>query len=186
MARLLPLLALIGCYRPPTLPLIDEVPIVPSGRCASPRNAFVACVIDGDTFDIGECGDGGERIRMLGIDAPEIAHPPEPAECWADNAHTALRQKIEGKNVFLTFDEECTGVFGRTLAYAWLQSGSEELGDLDINYYRFINVEMVQEGHAYIFEEEFGDLLYREDFVAARDLAQALGIGLWGACEVGP
>jgi len=178
-----PLLLLAGCYSPPTLPLVDEVPIVASNRCASAREAIVACVIDGDTFDVGQCGEGGERIRMLGIDAPEIAHPPEPTECWADNAHEELRRKIEGRTVFLTFDKDCVGVFGRTLAYVWL--GARSGGGVDESTYEFVNDQLIRDGHVYIFDEEFGDLLYRDDFLRSRDLAQALGVGLWGACESG-
>ncbi|MEZ4318229.1 MAG: thermonuclease family protein [Myxococcota bacterium] len=181
------LVTLPACFNPPELPLVDQVPIVASGRCAVPREAFVACVIDGDTFDVGQCGDGGERIRMLGIDAPEIAHAPDPAECWADNAHEELRRKIEGKVIYLTFDQECTGIFGRTLAYAWLSAGTvEDENGETVTSYRFINDEMVREGHAYIFEEEFGETLYKQQFVEARDLAEALGLGLWGSCDPTP
>lgn len=177
---------LAACYDiPPDLEFIDEVPIVASDRCSSAREAFVACVIDGDTFDVGECGDGGERIRMLGIDAPETAKPDAPAECWADQATDELRRKIEGRTVFLTFDADCTGVFGRTLAYTWLATGSEEEEFIDFTFYRFINDEMIREGHVEIFDEEFGDLIYRNDFEQSRDLAQALGVGLWGVCDTG-
>ena len=168
---------------PPDLELIDEVPIVASDRCSAAREAFVACVIDGDTFDVGQCGDGGERIRMLGIDAPETAKPDAPAECWADQATEELRRRIEGRTVFLTFDSTCTGVFGRTLAYTWLGTNSEEEEFVDLTFYRFINQEMIAEGHVQIFDEEFGDLIYRDDFQQSRDLAQALGLGLWGVCD---
>lgn len=183
-AGVVALAGLVGCYDiPPDLEFIDEVPIVASDRCSAAREAVVACVIDGDTFDIGTCGDGGERIRMLGIDAPETAKPDAPAECYADQATEELRRKIEGRTVFLTFDSNCTGVFGRTLAYTWLSSRSEEEDFIDITFYRFINQEMILEGNVDIFDEEFGDLIYRTEFEEALNLAQALGIGLWGTCE---
>lgn len=184
-------LLLVGCWTPPDLPLVDEVPIVANDRCAPQREATVACVLDGDTFDIGQCGDAGERIRMLGINAPEIAHPPDPtpAECWGDNAASELRRRIEGRRVILTFDASCEDLYGRTLAYVWLDVGSEQIDDgaieVDVTYLELINQSMVLDGHARIYGEEFGDILYQPELEQARDLAEALGRGLWGACPPG-
>lgn len=163
----------IGCATPPTLPLVDRVPIVADNRCAEPREVRVVCVLDGDTFDIGQCGEGGERIRMLGIDAPEIAHPPDPAECWGEAAEQALRRRIEGQTVLLTFDARCEGVFGRTLAYVW---------DLDAQD-RSVNTWMVEQGHARIYDEAFGDVVLQPQLIEARDVARSRGLGLWGECS---
>lgn len=52
--------------------------------------AAVACsspyVVDGDTL---QCGP--ERVRLFGVDAPELAHRGRPAEAWA----VAARQRLE-------------------------------------------------------------------------------------------
>lgn len=184
-------LLLVGCLDFPDLPLVDEVPIVASQRCAPAREEIVACVLDGDTFDVGQCGSGGERVRMLGINAPEIAHPPDPtpSECWGDNAAAELRRRIEGRRVLLTFDQNCTDVFGRTLAYAWIPGSTpapidpddEEPGETITS----VNEEMVLWGHARIYGEEFGEIELQRRLEIARDLAEALGRGLWGVCPAG-
>ncbi|UUW88596.1 thermonuclease family protein [Pimelobacter simplex] len=53
----------------------------------------VTAVLDGDTIRVETTG-GRQlgRIRRLGIDAPEVAHPPEPAECYADQATDMLEE----------------------------------------------------------------------------------------------
>lgn len=72
------LLLAAGCYQIPDAipPGRPDVPMVPDGACDTQREGIAACTIDGDTFDLGTCGQnfGGERFRLLGINAPEIAH----------------------------------------------------------------------------------------------------------------
>jgi endonuclease YncB( thermonuclease family) len=184
-------LLLTGCwYTPPEdlrcdpedtdCPLLDEVPIVGPPvvgfePCAPEREESVACVLDGDTFDVEACGDNGERIRMLGIDAPEVAHGEDPAECWGYEASAELERLLTSEDVLLTFDWECEGIYNRTLAYVWLeQEGDDSL---------LVNQWMLEEGHARLFEEDFGQpIQLKDDFEAAQDVARARGLGLWGAC----
>lgn len=163
---------LVRCAVPSHIPgRVDDVPVVPEGACAAARDVSVACVIDGDTFDVDECG--AERVRLLGIDAPELAHD-EPAECWADNARSELHQLISGRDVVLTFDVECRDVYGRILAYAWL------LGDADDV---LINEWLLAEGHARLFDEDWVDpLRLQQRLVDAEAEARTLGVGLWSAC----
>lgn len=176
------LIAFFGCtFNPLDLPLVDEVPIVASDRCDAPREAFVACVLDGDTFDIGQCGEGGERIRMLGIDAPEIAHSPDPEECWGNEAACELQTRIEGTTVLLTFDRTCQGVFGRTLAYVW-ELG--QLGDTD-TVQMSVNQQLVEEGQVRVYAEEFGAILFQAEYEQSQDIAIGRGVGLWGVCDSG-
>jgi len=181
-------LLVTGCwYTPPEdllcdpedtdCPLVDDVPVVPRGACAPDRVESVACVIDGDTFDVGACGDNGERIRMLGIDAPEVAHGEDPAECWGYEASTELERLLTGEDVLLTFDRECEGLYNRTLAYVWFEDAEGEA--------LLVNRWMLEQGHARLFEEDFGEpIRLKEDFRAAQDAAHARGLGLWGACPI--
>lgn len=67
-------------------------------------------VVDGDTVRI-----GAERVRLRGIDAPELHN----ATCRAERrkaiaAKDALADLVDGKDV--TVDRVGTDVFGRTLA----------------------------------------------------------------------
>ena len=56
----------------------------------------------------------GERVRMIGIDTPEV----DEGECFAIEATDALRgDPARGTAIRLRFDDERTDRFGRTLAY---------------------------------------------------------------------
>lgn len=171
---------LFGCYqRPDVLPeRPDEIPLFAEGQCAPGREGVVACTLDGDTFDLGQCGDEqGERFRMLGIDAPEIAHE-EPADCWGDQAATELRVLLTGKHVTVTFDEECTDVYFRTLAYVWL-TDEEDTGAEPL----LVNEWMLLEGHARVFDEDWvAPLRLQQRLEDAQAQARSRGVGLWGAC----
>lgn len=172
---------LAGCGVPDTLPdWEDSVPIegdIPS--CAPPRDVRVACVVDGDTLDVGQCGeDDGERIRLLGVNAPELAHDDAPAECWADLATAQLERLVLGIDITLTFDAECEDIYGRTLAYLWIPAPEDEEEDL------LVNEELLLEGHVRLYDEEWvDDLRHQTRLEDAEAEARAKGLGLWAACD---
>ena len=66
----------------------------------------MTAVVDGDTIRVETLG-GRQlgRVRLLGIDAPEVDHPPEPAECYAKEA-TGLLERLApvGSTVELVTD----------------------------------------------------------------------------------
>ncbi|MCO4748233.1 MAG: thermonuclease family protein [Proteobacteria bacterium] len=178
MRALLPFL-MLGCYDPPPFNTIDELPIEATDRCDSPRESQeVACVLDGDTLDIGLCGEElGERIRLLGINAPEIAHAPDPAECWGDEAATALRQELAGERVLLTFDvDDCKDTYERTLAWVWLDDPNDPGEQVLINEW------LVRQGHARVFEDFIDGVLYEQELRDAEAAAMAEQRGLWASC----
>lgn len=72
-------------------------------------------VHDGDTFRIGE-----ERIRIIGMDAPEIG---SGAQCpneqqMAEASRDYLRHALSGNNV--SVNRHGVDVYGRTLAYVYV------------------------------------------------------------------
>ena len=173
------MLGLMACYNPPEFDTIDEIPIEPVDRCASPRDGEeVACVLDGDTVDLGACGETlGERVRLLGINAPEIAHDPDPAECWGPEAEEALRLLLLGEEVRVTYDvDTCEDTYGRTLAWLWLP------GDNADDDWVLVNEWMVRQGFARVYEDFVDGVLYEQDLRFAQELAVSEGRGLWGAC----
>lgn len=101
-----------------------------SAEAVSPSESVpvvVVRVIDGDTVDVrpttqrpSETGRPGraERVRLLGIDAPESAHD-QPAQCGADAATEALREQLPPGPVTLTLDPASShhDRYGRTLGY---------------------------------------------------------------------
>lgn len=172
MGSLFPILALLAC------PGLDRVPIVvgdatEAERCASDEEAEVACTLDGDTLQIGACG--GESVRLLGVDADEIAHSEtEQDECYGPEAAAYLADLLTGETVRLEYDRECQDAYGRTLAYVYATD------DDGVEY--LVNERVIREGMAY-FYEEFADIRLADTLAAAEAAAQADNAGLWAVCE---
>jgi endonuclease YncB( thermonuclease family) len=211
--------AAIGCYRGPDLPTTPwEAPPLVSGEddawrlCAPDRPLRVGCTLDGDTFDGPLCGngdEGSERFRMLGINAPEIEHPGEPAQCWGDIASQELGRVLNNRTVTISFDRFCTDVYSRTLAYVWMELGEarqvldprvvddlrvtktsgieQDTGDLTtepVVTLVLINEYMLRAGYARRFDEDWVEpLRWEPEMIAAERTAQVRGMGLWATCE---
>src|SRR5262245_47511843 len=93
----------------------------PPGR--APVLARVYEIADGDTFSavgIGTVLDA--RIRMIGVNTPEIAHPPAQAECYSYDASSFTEQLLD-RTVWLTFDNTCLDPYDRLLAYVFIGPG---------------------------------------------------------------
>ncbi len=104
---------------------------IPDTISTSTVEVRVTRVIDGDTFEI----EGGERVRLIGIDTPESVKPNTPVECYAVESREYLKTLIEGKAVRLERDRTDRDRYARLLRYAYL-------GDV------FINEFIVREGYA--------------------------------------
>jgi len=99
-----------------------------------------AVVIDGDTFHT----DKGEKVRLLGINAPEIMHGDEPGQPLGQTAKKRLQTLIQGKTVQLEFDRDKRDDYGRLLAQVYLHG-------------QWINGMLTEEGlaHVYTFAPNF-------------------------------
>lgn len=134
-----------------------------AGRCG-PTEAEVARVIDGDTIELA----GGERVRYLMVDAPEVG--TGAAECYGSNAATFNADLVLGKRVELRHDAECDDAFGRTLAYVRV-NGQD------------VNALLIERGYACLLHvPPNGDGRARE-LAALEDAARRARRGLWGACD---
>ena len=96
-------------------------------------------VVDGDTLDI-NCPDNQKnytRIRLLGIDAPEL-NTESGAAYFAPQAADFAKESVFGKKVTVYLDEDnnTRGKYGRLLAYVMLPDG------------KFLNEIMLTEGFA--------------------------------------
>ena len=123
--------------------------------------ALVVRVIDGDTVEI----EGGQRVRYIGIDTPEIVHPTEPAERFGEEAAEKNRELVLGKIVSLEKDVADRDEYGRRLRYVWL-------GDT------MINAELVRLGYAYTYSLP-PNTRYRELFLRLEGEAREQKLGLW-------
>ena len=92
-----------------------------SGVCDQPRDSEpvkVRYVSDGDTLIL----DDSRKIRLIGINTPEIARKGKPAQPLAIQARDRLRQLLfqQGNRVRLVYGEQKTDRYGRKLANLWL------------------------------------------------------------------
>ena len=80
------------------------------------RTYYVARVVDGDTLELGN----GEKVRLVGIDTPEVG------ECGYQEASDALSRMVLGRQVRLTVSDENRDRYGRLLRY--VDVGSVDAG----------------------------------------------------------
>jgi micrococcal nuclease len=126
----------------------------------------VVHVIDGDTVRL----DGGETVRLIGVDAPETAQSPRAQRLGQDDpyAHEAtqsLRHLIHGQQVRLVHDGRLHDRYGRTLAYVYLEDGT------------LVNAELIREGYACAYRNLSYD--FRDKFLRLEAEARLDGRGLW-------
>jgi len=79
----------------------------------------VAKVYDGDTVLL----ESGEKVRLIGINTPELVHRNRPAEPGGEAAGDFLRQLIEGKLVRLEYGPERLDKYQRVLAHLFTEEG---------------------------------------------------------------
>jgi micrococcal nuclease len=123
----------------------------------STRSCTVAKVSDGDSI---RCRDGA-RVRLIGIDAPELDQTP-----FGQRSREALARRLPaGTVVTLEFDVQPRDHYGRLLAYVWRED-------------RLLNEEQVAEGYAAIITVP-PNVRLAERFRAAQASARERNAGLW-------
>lgn len=132
-----------------------------TGGPAEGEAAFVTRVIDGDTIEL----SNGQRVRYIGIDAPELN-----SGCYAEAARQRNEQLVLNKEVTLVRGEREIDDYGRLLRFVWTSS-------------TFVNQALIETGHAYAYDfgqpHEYSDL-----FAQRQEVARENQLGLWGtACQ---
>lgn len=94
---------------------------------------LVTGVMDGDTIQLAK----GQKVRYLGIDAPERGGNG-PAEFLAEEAFLFNRRLVLNKKVRLEAGPEEQDRYGRVLAYVFLADGL------------FVNGELIKKGFAHV------------------------------------
>lgn len=129
--------------------------------------AYVTRAVDGDTVEVRL--DGREEdVRYIGVDTPETVKPDTRVQCFGPQASRFNHALVEHRRVRLVFGVERRDVYGRLLAYVYLDG-------------RFVNAELIRRGLARTLtippNDRFAGRLKRLEMAAAR-----AGRGLWGAC----
>jgi micrococcal nuclease len=130
----------------------------PPAACAQ---AEIACVVDrvsdGDSITC-----GGDRVRLLAIDAPELDQGP-----FGRAAKAFLEAALPiGSRARLELDVERRDGYGRLLAYVYREDG------------RMLNRMMARQGFALPYAIP-PNVRHVDAIRAAADSARAAGIGLW-------
>jgi micrococcal nuclease len=123
----------------------------------------VVRVHDGDTVSA-VFGQKTEKVRLLGIDAPEMGQRP-----WGAKAKRHLEGLLKRSewSVSLEFDIVKRDKYGRLLAY--LRGKDNKL----------INLEMVEDGYAVLFTLP-PNVKYADELRNSQRLAREKGLGIWG------
>ncbi|HTU03681.1 MAG TPA: thermonuclease family protein [Candidatus Sulfotelmatobacter sp.] len=124
--------------------------------------ATVARVIDGDTL-IAFTAHSRLRVRLLGIDAPEIAHDGQPGQRYGPEAKRYLERLVGGRS--LRMEAYGRDHYRRVLAVLWVER-------------RNINVEMVRAGWARVYGGA-GRRAYAHELKQAEAQARREGVGMW-------
>lgn len=81
----------------------------------------VVSVVDGDTLHVRYADGRQEKVRVVGIDSPELARAGQPAESFAEQARQYMTSLLMDKTVYLEQDNSDVDRYGRQLRYVWLE-----------------------------------------------------------------
>ena len=121
---------------------------------ANAETATVLQVIDGDTCLL----EDGNRVRYLGINAPEEGDP------HAREAKLANNSLVGGREIRMEFLRARHDSYGRILAYVFVND-------------TLVNEALVRQGHAHIIFRVGAK--YSERLRQAQQKARAEGLGIW-------
>ena len=124
-------------------------------------------VIDGDTFVIFNIYGSEEKIRLIGVNAPESRNSgKKKKEEFGEESKKYLTNLLKNAKVRLEFDVQRVDRYGRTLAYVYLENGT------------FLNEYLVKNGYAQVATFP-PNVKYKDLFIDAQRYARENKTGLW-------
>ena len=124
---------------------------------------LVRSVIDGDTIDVATIG----RVRLLGIDAPELGRGYDTSAPFGREARDRLTQLVLHRWVRLEQEGATRDVYSRHLAFVMTEDGV------------FVNAALVRDGLARVSARL--PLTRLPELQRAEAEAQAFRRGMWGS-----
>lgn len=140
--------------------------------CAPQANIHpvkVAHVYDGDTVKLST----GKKVRLIGINTPEVAGRNRAGEPFGQKARRALYTRLKGKSVFLEKGVETRDRYKRLLAHLFLADGSN------------ISAWLVEQGYAYAHATP-PNLKHQNCYHQAELRARQKKRGIWGHAYFSP
>lgn len=129
----------------------------------------VKTVFDGDTLVLAD----GQKVRLLGINTPEVQHRNQQEEAGAEAAKQWLLAHTQNTRVRLEYGAERLDKYNRLLAHVFTEKNEH------------LNLQLVAEGLATVVIYPT-NLLYVTELTAAEDKARLANKGLWGRAEYAP
>jgi micrococcal nuclease len=168
--------------------LLRFATVARAADCTMPRKpsglvqASVVRIVDGDTLVV-HLGDGrSARVRLIGVDTPEVHQSDKlrrdaqrsgkdaaAIQALGAKASEFTRQHLAGRKIELERDATAVDRYGRTLAYVWL-------GD------ELYNVVLMREGYASPLTIP-PNVKYAETLAACHRTARESRRGLWALGE---
>ena len=148
----------VCCHRPPQLkPQSAPITVEPGRQTLTGR---VVSVADGDTITVLDSSETQHRIRLEGIDAPELH------QAFGSRSKQNLSELVYGKDVTVVYYK--TDQYGRLVGKILLDG-------------RDINLEQVRAGMAWHYKQYESEQspADRELYAKAEDEARAAHRGLW-------
>lgn len=128
---------------------------------------FVVRVIDGDTLCVLNQHNEEEKIRLIGIDAPETKKTRKKnIGYYGEESTRFLRKLILHKRVYLEYDIQKIDMYGRTLAYVYLDNGI------------FLNNFLVEKGYCAVATFP-PNVKFKGQFIKSEHLAKSMRKGMW-------
>lgn len=124
---------------------------------------LVRYVVDGDTIDVTGVG----RVRLLGIDAPELGRVYDTAAPFAREARDRLTALVLHRWIRLEQEGQTLDAYNRHLAYVMTEDG------------QFVNATLVREGLARVTART--PLSRLAELQRAEADAQSFRRGMWGS-----
>ncbi len=148
--------------------LVNQFSGTPNTSPSTEEWQIVKRAIDGDTIEL----ESGEKVRYIGVNAPESVKPNWPVECFGHEASAYDKQLVEGKRVRLTKDVSDRDKYGRLLRFVYLEDGT------------FVNDQLVREGYAFVSTFP-PDVAKADEFKQAQAEARTAQRGLWSPTTCG-
>lgn len=145
----------------------SQAPSRAKARSGEVLKGLVTSVYDGDTIRVRLHGLGEEKVRLIGVDTPELDDEREPVRLMAFLAKRFVFGRLFQTTVELLPGPEARDDYGRLLAFVRTAGGD------------VFNVTLVREGYAFAFLKFPFDESLRKDLKAAESEARRANRGLW-------
>ena len=126
----------------------------------------VTAVYDGDTLRVRMARGVSEKVRLIGVNAPELDHEKQWVRFQAEVSKRFAYYRLFRQKVRLSYDWEKRDKYGRVLAYIWTPEG-------------MFNEIMLREGYAPVFLKYPFNKKFQKRFKKAEERARREKSGLW-------